>query len=355
VKFGLLTVTYSGLFYDGPALSVEQQIHKAKQLGFDGLAIETKRPVASPIDLSATDRARIKAVAADQGIALCAIESMSNFTSRLMEERENNLAMMRAVLDLANDLDVGLVKVFPAWPGIINDEEATAMYAPYERGSYHKRLYPPDLRKWHHAVNGIREVADWAADMGITLALQNHAPVITPGYEDALSMLQEIERPNVRLCLDVPLFYDRQSDAYVEEAVRRCAAHIAFTHFGAWNFSETEDGEVVQDVAPSSGVRINYEAFVRGLHQIGYDGFLVAEYCLPALERHRLAGMDVIDRATIQALEYMKDVVRRTATASDVTASTGAESTSAASTATVSAVPSTATAASTAGRKYLGI
>jgi sugar phosphate isomerase/epimerase len=324
VRFGLLTVTYSGLFYDGPALTVEQQVLKAKQLGFDGLAIETKRPVASPLDLRPSDRARIKAVAADQGIALCAVESMSNFTSRLMEERENNLAMMRAVLDLAKDLGVGLVKVFPAWPGIINDEEKTAMYAPYERGSYHKRLYPPDLRKWHHAVDGIREVAGWAADMGITLALQNHAPVITPGYEDALAMLEEIDRPNVRLCLDVPLFYDRQSDAYVQEAVRRCGAHIAYTHFGAWNFSETEAGEVVQDVAPSSGVPINYEAFVRGLHQIGYDGFLVSEYCLPALHRHQLAGVDVIDRATRQSLDYIKRIVQRTAPATAATATSAA-------------------------------
>ena len=101
-----------------------------------------------------------------------------------MEERENNLAMMRAVLDLASDLGVNLVKVFAAWPGLINDEEAIAMYAPYERGNHYRRLYPPDLRRWHRAVDGIREVADWAADMGITLALQNHAPVITPGYED---------------------------------------------------------------------------------------------------------------------------------------------------------------------------
>ena len=51
MKFALLTVTYSGLFYSGKALSVEQQIHKAKSLGFEGLAIETKRPVASPLDL----------------------------------------------------------------------------------------------------------------------------------------------------------------------------------------------------------------------------------------------------------------------------------------------------------------
>lgn len=309
MKFGLLSVSYSGMFYKGAALTLEQQIHKAKQLGFDGLAIETKRPVASPVDVSAAERARVRAVAADQGIELCCIESVSNFTSRIMEDRENNLAMMQAVLGLARDLSVNMVKVFAAWPGLINDEEETAMYVPYERGAHHRRLYPPDLRKWQHAVNGIREVAAWAADMGITLVLQNHAPVITPGYEDALAMLREIDRPNVKLCLDVLLFYDRQSDGYVRHAVRECAADIAYTHFGAWNVSETADGEVVQDAAPSFGGLINYDAFVQGLAQIGYDGYLVSEYCVPVLENHRVAGIDAIDRATALSLRYMRNVV----------------------------------------------
>src|SRR5882757_4601579 len=114
MKLALLSVTYSGLFYGGKALTLEQQVRKAKQLGFEALAIETKRPIASPIDLSKADRSRLKAVAADEGIALCAIESMSNFCSRLMEERENNLAMMRMTLELAKDLDIDKIKVFAA-------------------------------------------------------------------------------------------------------------------------------------------------------------------------------------------------------------------------------------------------
>jgi sugar phosphate isomerase/epimerase len=306
MKFGLLTVSYSGLFYAGEALSLEQQILKARELGFEALAIETKRPVAFPLDLSKADRSRIRSLAGDQGIVLCAVESLSNFTGRLMEERENNLVMMRAVLEMASDLGVDVVKVFAAWPGLIDGEEAIAMYAPYERGNHYRRLYPPDLRKWHRAVEGIREVAGWAADMGITLVLQNHAPVITPGYEDALAMMQEIERPNVRLCLDVNLFYDRQSDAYVEEAVQRCGEHIAYTHFGSWNFSETATGEVVQDPAPSFGGLINYEAFVKALHHIGYDGYLVSEYCTPVLKNHTIAGIEAIDEATRLSLKYMK-------------------------------------------------
>jgi len=310
MKFAMLTVTYGGLFYKGQALSLEQQIIKAKEFGFDGLAIETKRPVASPLDLNKEDRKRIKQIASDEGIALCAIESMSNFAGRYMEERENNLAMMRMVLELAEDLDVDIVKIFAAWPGIINDEEEVAMYATYERGNYYKRLFPADLRKWHHCVNGIREVADISADMGITLALQNHAPVIRPGFEDALAMMQEVDRKNVKLCLDVPLFYDRQEDEYVREAVQKCRKYMVHTHYGAWNFSETSEGEVIQEPSPSTGELINYPSFIEELHNIGYNGYLTSEYCLPVIKNHKVAGIEEIDYATKISLRYMKQLVR---------------------------------------------
>ncbi len=310
MKFSLFTVTYAGLFYDGKALSVEEQIHKAKQLGFEGLAIEAKRPVASPIDLSKADRARIKAVANDAGIELVAIESLSNFCGNLMEERENNLSMMRHVLELAHDLDVNMVKIFAAWPGIINDE-MPAMYGPYDRGNYFKPLFAADLKIWHRAVEGIREVADWAADMGITLVLQNHGPVLTPGYEDVLAMTKEVDRSNLKICLDVPMFFDRQATDYVREAVEKCSEYIRYTHYGAWNFSESEDGDVILDPAPGHGGKINYETFIEALHQHGYDGWLTSEYCLPVLHDHKLCGIESIDEATRRGVRYMKQLVQR--------------------------------------------
>lgn len=309
MKFALLSVSYGGLFYKGPALPLEQQILKAKEFGFDALAIETKRPIASPLDLTKADRARIKDMAAGEGIALCAIESMSNFSGRHMEERENNLAMMRNVLELAVDLGIDMVKVFAAWPGIINDEEEISLYAQFERGLYYKRLYPDALRRWNHAVKGIQEVAAWAADMGLTLALQNHAPVITPGYEDCLTMMQEIDRPNVKMCLDATLFYERQSEDYIKESVKKCGKNIIHTHYGAWNFSETEDGIIVQDPSPICGVPVNYSTFIEELQKVGYEGYLTSEYCLPVVKNHQLGGMEEVDYATKISLQYMRQLV----------------------------------------------
>ncbi|MFI5185426.1 MAG: sugar phosphate isomerase/epimerase family protein [Chitinophagales bacterium] len=310
MKFALLTVTYGGLFYKGDALSLEQQIHKAKELGFDALAIETKRPVASPLDFTKADCNRIKNISEDQNIPICAIESMSNFAGRHMEERENNLAMMRLVLELAKDLGVDLVKIFAAWPGIINDEEDIAMYGQFERGNHYKRLFPGEIRRWNHCIKGIREVADMAADMGIILALQNHAPVLSKGYEDTLAMMQETDRKNVKLCIDAPLFYERQSDEYIREAVQKCGNYLVHTHYGAWNFSKNEDGEIVQELSPSSGNLINYPAFIEELHNIGYKGYLTSEYCLPVYKNHQFAGIEAVDHATRISLQYMKQLVQ---------------------------------------------
>ena len=311
MKFSLLTVTYGGLFYDGKALTVEQQIHKAKQFGFDGLSIETKRPVASPIDLSKADRMRIKQVADDEGIELVALESLSNFCSNLMEERENNLSMMRHALELANDLNMTMVKIFAAWPGVINDE-VPARYGPYDRGNYFNPMFAEDLRIWQRAVNGIRELADWAADLGITLVLQNHGPVLRPGYEDVFAMTKEVDRNNVKICLDVPMFDVRQEDDYVREAVEKCSEYIRYSHYGAWNFRESEDGEVILDPAPRHGGKINYEAFIQALHEFGYDGYLTSEYCLPILRDHKLCGIEEVDEATRRGLRYMKQLVQET-------------------------------------------
>jgi sugar phosphate isomerase/epimerase len=226
-----------------------------------------------------------------------------------MEERENNLAMMRLVIEMASDLDVDLVKVFAAWPGVVNDEDETAFYGPYDKPSYYKKLYPRDLRRWQRAVEGLRETADFAAQRGVTLALQNHAPVLRAGYEDTLAMLREVDRPNVGLCLDVPLFEARQSDEYIREAVRACGEHVRLTHYGAWNFGVSAEGEVVQEPAPSFGGLINYQTYLAELQLAGYDGFLVSEYCLPCVTDHRIGGLEDVDRANAMALSYMKTLV----------------------------------------------
>lgn len=253
-------------------------------------------------------RIEIKEFADSHDVDICAVESMSNFISPVMEQRENNLAMMKDVLELARDLDVDIVKVFAAWPGVRWELGEVADYEPYDLiQNTSSREY---VRQWRYAREGIREVANWAKDSGITIALQNHPSLIRPGCEGALSMVREAGMENVKLCLDVPLFFDRQSDEYIRESVERCGNLIAPSHYGAWNFEE-RGGEVFQEPWRLAGKPINYETFVRELRKIGYKGYLVQELCSPVIRDHEYLGIEEVNRKTRLALRYMKKSIAK--------------------------------------------
>jgi sugar phosphate isomerase/epimerase len=91
--------------------------------------------------------------------------------------------------------------------------------------------------------------------------------------------------------------------------VNRCGKDLLYTHYGAWNFTETDDGEIIQEPAPHHGGKINYETFIEALHQHGYNGYLTSEYCLPLIKNHKIAGIEEVDKATIMAMQYMKKLV----------------------------------------------
>lgn len=305
MKLGLFTVTWEGLFYKGRALSLEEQISKAKEFGFEGVSLNAKRPVASPLDFDKKRRNQIKELAQSLGIDICAVEPMSNFSSPINEEREANLCYVNECIRFANDLDSRIVKVFAAWMGVtLHNGLGTYMFA-------RSRTYPfvTPLDQWNWCVEGIKECAKWAEEYGIIVAIQNHAPVVRTGYEDVLQMVSEIGEDNVKLCLDVPLFH-RQDDEYVKEAVQKCKDLIVLSHYSSIDFDETPMGGIVQKphVYIPGEPLINYRAFFKELNKIGYDGFLTSEECSPVLENHKYQGIEVVDRHVKAALKHMKQL-----------------------------------------------
>jgi len=309
IKLALFTVTYCGLWYKGHALSLKEQIEKAKKFGFDGISIETKRPVALPCDMPKMDRKKIRELAESYDIRIAAVETMSNFASPIIEERENNLCMVKDAIELASDLGSPIVKVFAAWSGTSRYNELGTYEFGYKIFEF-KSNFTTNDQMWRWCVQGIRDVAKWAKDYGIVIALQNHPPVIKFGYEDALKMVKEVNIDNVKLCLDVPLFTD-QSDEYIHEAVEACKeVGIVLSHYGSPLFDETPTGEIVMKPEWFIGNKyVNYPAYIKELKRIGYDGFLASEECAPVLENHEPQGIEIVDRHVKAALRYMKELI----------------------------------------------
>ena len=306
MKLALFSVTYSGIWYKGEPVPLKEQIRRAKKLGFDGLSIETKRPVGSPLDLDKAARKSLAEFAKSEGIEICALEANNDFTKPTVEDQENNLLMVKSIMEMARDLDVGIVKVFAAWPGVTM-RNGLAAYELAHRFNPNQ-TYMTDLERWDLAVAGIREAAKWADEYGVVLALQNHPPVVNYGYEDALDMVKMVNDKNVKLCLDVPLF-ERQDDEYIKEAVQKCRGLIVLSHYGSWDFRPTESGGIIQLPMERTGTVVNYRSYVRELSNIGYNGFLAQEECAPVLVDHKLQGIEEVDRRVSAAVKHMRRLV----------------------------------------------
>ena len=55
MKIGLYSISYLGVWYDGPALSFEEFVKRAKDYGYAGIELDGKRPHGNPMDLDAAN------------------------------------------------------------------------------------------------------------------------------------------------------------------------------------------------------------------------------------------------------------------------------------------------------------
>ena len=306
MKVGLYTVSFSGAWYDGPGLPLEEIFRRAKAMGYDGVELGAKRPQGSPMDLDERARARIRQRADKLGLEIPAVAGYSNFASPIVEQRENELLMTREQIKLARDLGAPVLRVFLAWRGLTE----RAGNASYDMTRWYWEHGYPDvtwLDRWNWAKQCLNEVSDFAGEMGVTLALQNHEPVVRR-YGDMLDMIREVGSPALKACLDCPLL-GQQDDEYVAEAVQATGTLQMHSHYGG-EFEE-KDGEAVQrQIRFTRRGLINYPAFVKALRKIGYDGYLCYEFCHPCLdENHELEGVDEVARQTELAQRYMRKLI----------------------------------------------
>ena len=123
MKIGLYSITYLGLWYRGPALTVEQVIERAREYGYDGVEIDGKRPHGNPLDLPAARCREVRQRAADSGVEIYAVAANNDFSSPIPEYRESQLLYVRELIRMTADLGAKTLRVFAAWPGVTVSSE----------------------------------------------------------------------------------------------------------------------------------------------------------------------------------------------------------------------------------------
>jgi sugar phosphate isomerase/epimerase len=306
MKLGLYSITYRGVWYKGEAIDVFKLVRLAKEQGWEGLELDAERPHAAPMDLSADDRKRLRDLAGDVGLPICAVSPNCDLSSPVPVQREAMICYTRECIELARDLGAPICKIFAAWRGITIHDGLATYDDTYSYNQY--GFWKADRRQF--VLDSIRELVKVAEDNGIVLAMQNHGPDIVNRYEDVLTLIGEVGSPAFKACMDINIEPEAESSERAEEMARASGRLQVHSHCNG-EFARRGNGSV-ELVAGGYfdrafwGRKVAYPAYTRALVAGGYEGYIDWEFCHPAMEHGKPAGIDYVHDQTRMALEYLR-------------------------------------------------
>jgi sugar phosphate isomerase/epimerase len=135
-----------------PAWSVEQMVRAAGELGYEGVELRLLDGEVIPPDLPALARRRVKETFGAARIPIVCLDTSARFTDPDPERRQKQEQDVRAYLDLANEWEAPLLRVFGGnlAPGITEQQGVT------------------------YLAESLNRLAPAAERAGVTIALETH-------------------------------------------------------------------------------------------------------------------------------------------------------------------------------------
>jgi sugar phosphate isomerase/epimerase len=290
----LHSVSYAGVWPGQARLSLDEFLDRARLLGFEGVMLMTKRPHLSPLDFDADARKRLRDRIGRLGLRVVCLAGYNDFCMGAdrpdVPSREMQILYIRELCRLASDLGCPLVRVFTGF-----DHTAASFD-----------------QKWNWCVASLKECARFAADHGVTLAVQNHHDVACH-FESLRDLIDEVDSPACKAAFDAwsPALHGSDLAA----AVKVMAPHIVHTTVADYvrrqrfrylpplvNYGREPDA--IRAVPPGEGF-IDYPSFFKTLREVGYRGHVAFEMCSPL----RGGGEEEnLDRCARRFLEWIKGV-----------------------------------------------
>jgi sugar phosphate isomerase/epimerase len=310
MKLGLYSITYLGLWYRGEALPLPAMIKRAKKYGYDGIEIDGKRPHGNPLDWPEVRCGELRRVADGEGIEIFAVAANNDFSYPVPEVREAQICFMRELIRMTADLGAPDLRVFLGWWGVTRHPQLASYDIP-------KSLWPIVHEKfaeqeiWGWCRDALVECARYAGDAGVTLALQNHRPIIKD-HHDVLRMVRDVASPHLKVCLDAPLMADK-SAAAISQAARDVGPLQVLSHFGG-EFERRADGSIRgfdrYDGVVTGETNDYYRDFVRSMAEIRYDGYISYELChrLPVVNGQTV-DIEYAHQNAELAAEFMRELI----------------------------------------------
>ncbi len=287
----LHSVSYSGSWGQA-ALSLEQFIDRAADLGFGGVMLMAKRPHLSVLDWDAKARTQLRRQLERRKTERLCIAGYNNLTADLehseVPHREIQIQHITELARLASDLGGSFVRIFTGYEN--------------PASTYHAQ--------WKLIVAALKESARRASEFGVTLGVQNHHD-IGVGYESFNDLIRAVDEPNCKAMFDAwaPALHGVDLVA----AARKLAPLTVQTtvanyqrrpryHYNPALVNYSEQLPYVQAVPIEEGF-IDYAQFLKTLAEGGFQGAVAYEMCSPLLEG---GGLEVLDRYARLFAEFLQ-------------------------------------------------
>jgi len=311
MKIGLYSITYLGCWYRGEALTLPELIRAAKDFGYDGVEIDGKRPHGNPLDWPKDQCRKLRQIADENEIEILGVAANNDFSNPVPEVREAQICFVRELIRMTADLGAKHLRVFLAWWGVTRHPKlATYDIAEGYWPIVHARFGEEEIWEW--CREGLIECARYAGEMGVTLALQNHKPLIKD-HHDVLRMVREVNSPHLQVCLDAPLMPEKSAEAMLQ-AAHEVGAMQVMSHFGG-EFDRNPDGSITGvdriDGVITGETNQYYRDFARAMHEIAYHGYTSYELChqLPVVNGETV-GIDFAHKNARLAAEFMREIIK---------------------------------------------
>ncbi len=298
IKVGLYSITFLGVWYRGEALSLTNIIKTAKKYGYSGIEIDGKRPHGNPLDWPVQKCKELRKVADGEGIDIYGVAANNDFSSPMPEFRECQISYVKDLIRMTSDFGAKTLRLFLGWPGVTLHPQLAQYDIARDIWNYtHARFSREET--WNWCREGITECAKYAGESGVILALQNHKPVITD-YPDVLRMVKEVNSPNLKVSLDVPIMDDKSEDNIII-AAKAVGDRQVLSHFGG-EYERGADGKVTGEDF--------YRYFVKAMTETGYSGYMSYELChpLPVVDGQTV-GIEFANKNAQLAAEFMKGII----------------------------------------------
>lgn len=283
MKFG----TYFAYWAKEWKVSYFDYIERAAKCGFDLLEIST-----GILDLSAEERAELRAAAKDAGLRLTmGFGPPKEFDLSSSDEgvRRHGIAHMKKLFAAMDEVDIRKIggAIYAYWP-------------------YDYSLPVEKERMLENSRKSMLELAEAAAAYGIVLnceVLNRFEQCLLNTAEEGVAFVRSVDRPNVRVMLDT--FHMNIEEDSFTAAIRACGPLLGHFHVGEANRKVPQPG------------RMPWTEIAAALKSIGYEGDVVMEPFVKAgggvgqdikVWRDLSGGADAaqLDESIKQSLEFLR-------------------------------------------------